>query len=245
MKQKGLSRRGRPYGRPAWATYVMIVATPVVILALTLSSVPASYAGEAGKGGMDADKTAKQVTEAKQDSAPGKATPAVKEGQAVRRDPALSPAATGLERTISPVGLREAEAPFVPTTGNKGGKIKRPLLASGTLRGGTSSKFRLGPAPGDKFSVTLGQVGVGSGSSESFGTRGGFWQPRGGVRGDVNGDGAINVGDVIHLVNFLYRDGPLPVPEWAGDFDCDGATNVGDVVQLVNYLYRDGPPPSC
>jgi hypothetical protein len=66
-----------------------------------------------------------------------------------------------------------------------------------------------------------------------------------GRRGDVNGDGATNVGDVIHLVNFLYRDGPPPVPAWAGDFDCDGATNVGDVVQLVNYLYRDGPPPSC
>jgi hypothetical protein len=64
-------------------------------------------------------------------------------------------------------------------------------------------------------------------------------------RGDVNGDGAINVGDVVHLVNFLYRDGPPPIPASAGDFDCDGVTNVGDVVQLVNYLYRDGPPPAC
>jgi hypothetical protein len=224
---------------------VIIVATPVVILALILFSVPASYAGEAGKGGMDAKKKAEQVTEAKQESAPGKVTPAVKEEQTVLRDPALSPAATSLEGTIRPVGLREAGAPFVPTTGNKGGKIKRALFASGTLRGGTSSKFHLSAAPGDKFNGTVGQVGVGSGSSESFGTRGGFWQARGGVRGDVNGDGAINVGDVIHLVNFLYRDGPLPVPAWAGDFDCDGATNVGDVVQLVNYLYRDGPPPSC
>jgi hypothetical protein len=63
------------------------------------------------------------------------------------------------------------------------------------------------------------------------------------ICGDANGDGAINVGDVIHLVNFLYRDGPLPVPPLAGDFDCDGATNVGDVIKLVNYLYREGPPP--
>jgi hypothetical protein len=245
MKQKVSSRRGRPYGRPAWATYVIIAATPVVILALVLFSVPASYAGEAGKGGMDSKKKAEQVTEPRQESAPGKATPPLKEGQAVWSKAALSPAAISLQERTDPVGFGETEAPLVPTRGNKGGKIKRPLFASGTLRGGTSSKFRLGPAPGDKLSGTVGQVGVGSGSSESFGARGGFWQARGGVRGDVNGDGAINVGDVIHLVNFLYRDGPPPLPAWAGDFDCDGATNVGDVVQLVNYLYRDGPPPSC
>jgi hypothetical protein len=65
------------------------------------------------------------------------------------------------------------------------------------------------------------------------------------TRGDVNGDGAINVGDVVHLVNFLYRDGDPPLPMEAGDFDCDGVVNVGDVVHLVNYLYRDGPPPPC
>ena len=245
MKQKGLSRRERPYGRPAWATYVMILATSVIILALILSSVLPSYAGEPRKGGMDANKTAKQVTEAVQETEPQKVIPAVEEERTVQSDNLLSSVATGLQGTNSPVGLRDAEAFFVPQTGSKGGKIKRPLFASGTLRGGTSAKFHLGLAPGDKFSGTVGQVGVGSGSSESFVARGGFWQARGGVRGDVNGDGAINVGDVIHLVNFLYRDGPPPLPAWAGDFDCDGATNVGDVVQLVNYLYRDGPPPSC
>ena len=194
---------------------------------------------------MDANKTAKRVTEAVQETEPQKVIPAVEEERAAQNSNVLSSVATGLQGTIRPVGSRDAQAFFGPPTGNKGGKIKRALFASGTVRGGTSTKFHLGLAPGDKFSGTVGQVGVGSGSSESFVARGGFWQPRGGVRGDVNGDGAINVGDVIHLVNFLYRDGPLPVPEWAGDFDCDGATNVGDVVQLVNYLYRDGPPPSC
>jgi hypothetical protein len=63
--------------------------------------------------------------------------------------------------------------------------------------------------------------------------------------GDVNSDGMIDVGDVVYLVDYLYRSGPAPTPLEAGDCNCDGAVNVGDVVYLVNYLYRGGDPPSC
>jgi len=65
------------------------------------------------------------------------------------------------------------------------------------------------------------------------------------VPGDANGDGSVNVGDVVYLVSYLYRNGPAPSPEDAGDANCDGPINVGDVVYLVSYLYRDGPPPGC
>jgi hypothetical protein len=64
------------------------------------------------------------------------------------------------------------------------------------------------------------------------------------LSGDVNGDSATDVGDVISLVNYLYRDGSLPEPLSVGDLNGDGAINVGDIVHLVNYLFRDGPPPS-
>ena len=63
------------------------------------------------------------------------------------------------------------------------------------------------------------------------------------IPGDANGDQIVNVGDVVYLVSYLYRDGPAPDPLAAGDADCDGMINVGDVVYLVNYLYREGPPP--
>ena len=65
------------------------------------------------------------------------------------------------------------------------------------------------------------------------------------VPGDANGDGSVNVGDVVYLVSYLYRNGPAPLPEDAGDANCDGPINVGDVVYLVSYLYRGGPPPGC
>ncbi len=65
------------------------------------------------------------------------------------------------------------------------------------------------------------------------------------IPGDVNGDGEVNVGDVVRLVDYLYRGGTPPHPLETGDTNCDGSINVGDVVYLVAYLYRGGPPPGC
>ncbi|MCK4224264.1 MAG: hypothetical protein KAX39_03725 [candidate division Zixibacteria bacterium] len=63
------------------------------------------------------------------------------------------------------------------------------------------------------------------------------------TRGDVNGDGVIDIGDVVCLINYLYKDGPPPVPLASGDVNCDYTVDLGDVVYLLNYLYKGGPPP--
>jgi hypothetical protein len=63
------------------------------------------------------------------------------------------------------------------------------------------------------------------------------------IRGDVNMDEAVDVGDVVMMINYLYRDTVAPDPLAVGDVNCDGLVNVGDVVYLVNYLYRGGTPP--
>jgi hypothetical protein len=63
--------------------------------------------------------------------------------------------------------------------------------------------------------------------------------------GDVNRDGVIEVGDVVYLINYLYRQGSSPIPDWVGDTNCDGVVDIGDVVFLINYLYKGGPPPEC
>ncbi len=65
--------------------------------------------------------------------------------------------------------------------------------------------------------------------------------------GDANGDGIINIQDVVYLINFKYLipPGPAPKPLAAGDVNCDGIINIQDVVYLINfkYLIPPGPPP--
>ena len=63
------------------------------------------------------------------------------------------------------------------------------------------------------------------------------------ARGDCNGDRIINVGDVLYLINYLYKNGSTPLPFWTGDVNCDHEINLADAVYLINYLFRNGPPP--
>jgi hypothetical protein len=63
------------------------------------------------------------------------------------------------------------------------------------------------------------------------------------VCGDANGSGTINVADVTYLVDYLFREGPEPVPFLAGDCNSDDLVNVVDLTYLVNYLFRGGPAP--
>jgi hypothetical protein len=68
------------------------------------------------------------------------------------------------------------------------------------------------------------------------------------IRGDADGDGVINVTDVVHLINYKFLDppGPAPQPWAAGDVNCDGAINITDVIYLINYLFLTPPgPPPC
>ena len=65
------------------------------------------------------------------------------------------------------------------------------------------------------------------------------------TRGDANGDGTIDVGDIVFLVNYLLLGAYGPDPLEAGDADCNGEVDVGDVIYLVNYLLLGGWPPGC
>jgi hypothetical protein len=50
--------------------------------------------------------------------------------------------------------------------------------------------------------------------------------------GDLNGDGTINVVDIVMLVDIILYGGSNP----AGDFNSDGTINVVDIVMLVDYI---------
>jgi hypothetical protein len=63
------------------------------------------------------------------------------------------------------------------------------------------------------------------------------------LHGDANGDGSIDITDVIYLNNYLFGGGPPPKPLEAGDVNCDGVVDSGDVTYLLNYLFISGPRP--
>ena len=64
-----------------------------------------------------------------------------------------------------------------------------------------------------------------------------------GTCGDCNGDGVIDLGDVLYLISYLYKGGPAPDPLEAGDADNNGVVDLGDVLYLISYLYKGGPAP--
>ena len=64
-------------------------------------------------------------------------------------------------------------------------------------------------------------------------------------RGNADGDGGVNVADVIHLVDYIFFGGlPPPCPE-EGNVDAEGGINVADVIYLVEYIFFGGPAPSA
>jgi len=65
------------------------------------------------------------------------------------------------------------------------------------------------------------------------------------ICGDADGSGTINILDVTHIINYLYKGGPAPDPVEAGDANGSGGINILDVTHIINYLYKGGEPPVC
>ncbi|UCD16744.1 MAG: S8 family serine peptidase, partial [Candidatus Zixiibacteriota bacterium] len=69
------------------------------------------------------------------------------------------------------------------------------------------------------------------------------------VCGDGNGDGYLNLLDILLLIDYLYEvpPGPAPDPLEAGDANGDGDINLLDILRIITYLYGSppGPEPIC
>jgi len=55
--------------------------------------------------------------------------------------------------------------------------------------------------------------------------------------GDVNGDGSINLSDVIHLAKYYFGIGDPPAFNWTSDVNCDSYKNLTDVILIANYYF--------
>ena len=110
---------------------------------------------------------------------------------------------------------------------------------SGTGGKSQSATFKL------KASAGAQSTPIGPQTSTNFGGYGGwvYTSTPEFVRGDATGDRNLDVGDVVYLINYLFKGGTSPCPKEAGDENCDGNVDVGDVVYLINYLFKAGPHP--
>jgi len=63
--------------------------------------------------------------------------------------------------------------------------------------------------------------------------------------GNANGDGTINILDIVYLINYKYKSGPPPIPydTCSGDANCDCRVDILDIVKLINFKYKEGPAP--
>ena len=76
--------------------------------------------------------------------------------------------------------------------------------------------------------------------------------------GDMDGDGARNITDVIRLLNYLYSGGEPPVQAMCeltgssvfvptevenGDVDGSGSINITDAMRFVNWLFAGEEAP--
>ena len=59
--------------------------------------------------------------------------------------------------------------------------------------------------------------------------------------GDVNGDGSYNVGDLVDLINFLFKGGPLPRPLANGDVNGDCVIDYGDYLCMLESPWPEWP----
>lgn len=67
--------------------------------------------------------------------------------------------------------------------------------------------------------------------------------------GNVNGSpqpnpaSRIDIIDIVYLINYIYNNGPLPIPLCAGDVNGDGEIDDDDINYLVDFVFRMGPAP--
>jgi hypothetical protein len=65
------------------------------------------------------------------------------------------------------------------------------------------------------------------------------------IRGDSNGDGAVDISDALNTLFYLFGQSVAPGCLDALDADDGGAINIADVVFVLGYLFQDGPPPAA
>jgi len=67
-----------------------------------------------------------------------------------------------------------------------------------------------------------------------------------GIRGNVDNDpeDAIDIGDLVWLVDFMFTEGPPPACLTEADMDASGELDISDLVYLIDYMFNGGALPA-
>ena len=64
------------------------------------------------------------------------------------------------------------------------------------------------------------------------------------MAGNVNGEDELDIADLVHLVDYMFNDGPEPIPLESGNIDCLGdVIDISDLIYLIPYMFENGPQP--
>lgn len=63
------------------------------------------------------------------------------------------------------------------------------------------------------------------------------------IRGDSNGDGAVDISDPVTVLGFLFMGGAPPACDDAEDANDDGSVDISDASYILNFLFLGGPAP--
>jgi len=59
--------------------------------------------------------------------------------------------------------------------------------------------------------------------------------------GDLDGNGEVNINDVIRLIDYVFGQGPPPVAPGNPDMNCDGIVDGFDIEYFMNRVFHHGP----
>jgi hypothetical protein len=62
---------------------------------------------------------------------------------------------------------------------------------------------------------------------------------------DVDSNGDLNLLDIVYLIDWKFKDGPLPVYMNSSDVNGDSAVDILDIVYMIDWKFKDGPAPTC
>ena len=65
------------------------------------------------------------------------------------------------------------------------------------------------------------------------------------IRGVVNGDVILDIGDAMYIAMYLFNGGSEPECLEAAEANGDGVIDIADSIYVVAYLFRNGPSPTA